>query len=249
MQQTLLGSQKKEEERAVSKPKRNEAPSNVFVEELKDVEKNETFAAAYVRRITSSTLNEKRTFIDVNFEYSIKPYPQERSHYGGYWGSGNTYSEETLQNLFENLLNFKKGLLEIPYTEDLKDAYRYTNLKEDNVLVVITVETKKYIETATKTKWEDFQEKFNAIKNKKIPDSYISLVQREYELEKAIEAKDKRISALKEEYLKKLEDKNTLISREPSEIYNELKKAKSELEALEKELKEIRNQIDNSAAQ
>ena len=248
MQQTLFGSQKKEEEKATYKPKRNEAPSNVFVEELKDVEKNETFAAAYVRRITTSTLNEKRTFIEVSFEYIIKPYPQERSHYGGYWGLGNTYSQETLQNLFENLMNFKRGLLEIPYTNDLKDAYRYTNLKGDNVLIIITLETIKYIETATKTKWKDFQEKFNAIKNKTIPDSYVGLVQREYELEKEIEAKDKRISALEKEYTEKLEDKNTLISREPSEIYNELKKAKSELGASEKELEEIRNQIDNSAA-
>lgn len=231
---------------AFSKSEKKEAPSNVFVEELQDIEKEETFAAAYVRKIANSTLNEKKIIIDVSQEYSIKPYPQERSCYGGYWGTGCTFSEETLQDLFQALIDFKKNLLETPYVEDLKDAHRYTNLKDANVIIVISDETKRYIETATKTSWEDFLKKFNAIKNKTIPEGYASLVQKEYELEKAIGAKEKRISALKNEYTEKLDEKNTLMQREPSEIYNELKKAKSELDLLKKELNGIRNKIDNS---
>lgn len=250
MQETLFGEKKQEEKKEFSKPKKAEMPSNVFVEDLKDIEKEETFAAAYVRRITKSTLDEKKIIIDVSQQYTIKPYPQERSCYGGFWGSGNTYTEETLQNLLQDLLNFKKEMLELPYTDDLKNADRYTNLKAANVIVVITDETKKYIENATKTKWEDLLKKLNEIKNKTIPEGYNSLVQEEYGLEKEIDVKKKEVSDLKENYVKIIEEDSLNLmtfDKDPTEIYNAWKKAKIDLANLERKLKEIRNKIDNAA--
>ena len=250
MQETLFGEKKQEEKKAFSNPEKKETPSNVFVEELQDIERNETFAAAYVRKIANSTLNEKKIIIDVSYSYEIKPYPQERSCYGGYWGSGCTFTEETLQDLFQALIYFKKNLLEAPYVEDLKNVYRYTNLKDTNVIVVISDETKKYIEEVTKTKWEDFLKKFNAIKNRIIPEGYNNLVQEEYGLEKETEAKEKEISDLKENYIKRIEDDAPNLAtfgKDPTEIHNAWKRAKSELVLLNNKLNETRNKIDNSA--
>lgn len=244
MQQSLFINQKKELAKECSPPIKNTYPSNVNAEELADIQKNETFAVAYVRRIAYSTLNEKRTIIEVNLRYSIKPYPQERSTYGGFSGSGHNYTEETLQDIFKDLIEFKENLMNVPYTNELKDAHRYTNLKDSNVLVAITENTKKYIETIAKIKWSDFLDKLNSIKNKTIPEGYNGLVQKECELEKTIEMKEKRISALKEEYIKKLDDRITLMQRNSSMIYNEFKKEKAELAIMKKELEEIRLKID-----
>lgn len=249
MQQTLLGEKKQEEKKEIPKPDKN-TPSNVFVEEFEAIEKDETFAVAQIVRKVVSTLGERITTLLVSDGLSIEPYPQENSCYGGYWGLQD-YSEEQAPELLRDLIEFRKHVLELPYTDDLRNADRYTNLKDSNIFIQITQPTKKLIEEKANIKWDKFLEDFNSIKSKHVPSSYGILVREEHKLEKEIEAKQKEVSDLKENYVKQIEEDSPNLDnfgKKPGEIYDTWKKAKSHLAELEAKLKGVRVKIDNAAS-
>ena len=236
---------KEKKQETITQKKTQNTPSNVFREEITEIKKDETYAVINAQRIVTTTLEKSETFLTVTFEHWIKPYPQERSHYGGFCKFSD-YNENNAADFLNDAIQFKRELLSLPYLADLKNAYRYTNLKAENVFVNISDVTKKFIESKSGRKWEDFLAELNSIKNKEIPSDYCEKAERENALEKEISLKEKKISALKEEYTEKLEDKNTLMPRNSSVIFNDFKKTKDELNSLKKELQETINQINNS---
>ena len=239
--------EKKQYQHAIIQKKTQNIPSNVFREEINEIKKEETYAVVNVNRIVATTLEKSETSLTVTFEHWITPYPQEMSHYGGFCKFSD-YNENNTADFLNDAIQFKKELLSLPYLADLKNAYKYTNLKAENVFVNISDVTKKLIETKSGRRWEDFLAELNSIKNKKIPSDYCEKAERENALEKEISLKEKKISALEEEYTEKLEDKNTLMPRNSSVIFNDFKKTKVELNSLKKELQETINQINKSIA-
>ena len=251
MQQTLFEEKKQEEAKPFSKseknpfynPKKNETPSNVFSEEIEDIKKNETFAYVKIERHVFTTLESKTTFFNLLEGFTIVPYPQEFSCYGGHYGfkqSGLEQCKEAMQYI----LDFKRSLLSVPFTENLKDAHRFTNLKSENFFVQVTDETKKIIEEHSGIKWESFESELNSIRNRIIPQNYEHLVELEYSLNKQIDSKKKEIDKLKKEYEKRIDETSSLIVTNPNEILENHKKSKTELKELEKQLSELKNQID-----
>lgn len=237
--------ERKQEQHAIIRKKTQNIPSNVFREEIAEIKKDETYAVINAQRIVTTTLEKSETLLTVTFEHWIKPYPQERSHYGGFCKFSD-YNENNRADFLNDAIQFKRELLSLPYLADLKNAYKYTNLKAENVFLNISEDTKKIIEFKSGRKWEDFLAEFNNIKNKEIPPDYYEKIEKETALEKEISLKEKKISALEEEYTEKLEDKNTLMPRNSSVIFNDFKKTKAELNSLKKELQETINQINKS---
>jgi hypothetical protein len=240
--------EKKQYQHAIIQKKTQNIPSNVFREEINEIKKEETYAVVNVNRIVATTLEKSETSLTVTFEHWITPYPQEMSHYGGFCKFSD-YHENTATDFLNDAIQFKRELLSLPYLADLKNAYKYTNLKAENVFINISEDTKKFIESKSGRKWEDFLAELNNIKNKEIPPDYCKKIEKETALEKEILLKEKKILSLKKEYTEKLEDKNTLMQRNSSVIFNDFKKTKAELNSLKKELQETINQINNSIAQ
>ena len=179
---------KKEGAETEPKPKakkKKEARSNVVIEEMSEVKRDHTYAYVNLQFASETTLEKSMEVIFCDYSYSIKPYPQISSCYGGYWGGGGRFDKADLDRLFPYLTKWKKGLFDRPYTDDdLTNAHRFSNLRPEHVYINVSDKTRSWIDRNTQTSWDDFLRDWDAIEVMPIPEGYVELVSREEELEK-----------------------------------------------------------------
>lgn len=176
-------------------------------EELEEPKKlNETYAhitlVRFILENVKGEIVEER--INVAKSLEIMPCPQEYSHFGGFFALGTSFKKEDFGKIFTYLLDFKRQMLCLPFTEDLKDAHRFTNLKASNVLMSLSDNTKAFIESQTGKSWNDFQQEWNGINNIRPSEEYKVLVEKEHKLKKEAEACQKETNNLENALKQKL---------------------------------------------
>ena len=176
--------QKKLKPEPEPKPKKkSEARSNVVIEDVSEVKREHTHAYVNLKYASETTLEKRMEVILYDYGYSIRPYPQASSRYGGYWGSGGRFDKEDLDQLFAYLIKWKRGLFDKPYTDDdLTNAHRFSNLKPEHVYINVSEKTRRWIDRNTQTSWDDFLRDWDAVDIAPTPEGYVDLVCREEEL-------------------------------------------------------------------
>lgn len=209
----------------------------------------ETVAWAEITYFCKVAVNgTKEEWLQLNTNLSIKPYPQKHSTYGGHFGGWTDYSKKDVKKLLGVLLDFKKRELALPYTDDLKNAYRYTNLKSKNIYILVKERGIKFIEENGGIKWADFLKKFNSISNIKLTEKYDRFAKREIGLEQGIKNIEKILQE-KIKYIKGLldntPDKNSKSDKQPNELFKEKANIDEKLAELRTELEGIKKELDN----
>ncbi len=176
--------QKKPKPEPEPKPKKkSKVRSNVVIEDISEVKRDHTYAYVNLKYASETTLEKRMEVILYDYGYSIKPYPQASSCYGGYWGSGGRFDKEDLDQLFAYLIKWKRGLFDKPYMDDdLTNAHRFSNLKPEHVYINVSEKTRRWIDRNTQTSWDDFLRDWDAIDVVPMPEGYVDLVCREEEL-------------------------------------------------------------------
>lgn len=179
-------------------PKNAAAPMNVHRDEPKGVERDCSFAVASVTREVASTLQGTQTAFQMTYELELKPYPQQDSCYGGFI-SLNSFAEDEIQEMLSDLLAFKREVLALPYTEDLRNADRFTNLKASEVHLNMSKETECCISGKVGGGWKSFMQEWNGIPNQAIPEGYRDLVQKEQVLKGEIDSIESRVQQMQKD--------------------------------------------------
>lgn len=189
-----------------SKPKKRETTSNVYHEDLPDIDdgccpvcgkklSEITYAVVNLEYASQTTLEKKVEGIFSSEHLSIKPNGN-----GGYWGCGRKFlvtdengDGEGRTEFLQYLMEWRSSLFRKPYTENLENGRRFSNLKAEHVFINVSEGTREWIERHIDRSWEDFLKEWNQIDAMPIPDGYVELVSREVGLEKELKDVEERI--------------------------------------------------------
>lgn len=161
---------------------------------LKEVEKtrNHTYLKCEWRcEIGLDDSKTEQIIMSTTLERPIKV--DESDSYGGCWGNSRPYTSKEANRVVDNILDFFKAQLDLPF-KDEGDDHLLRSIKREDVKLLISDKTKAFITKHSGTTWEDLAKNIEDMPEAQVTPEFENDVKEMGELGKDIgKMRDKRI--------------------------------------------------------
>ena len=160
---------------------------------LKEVEKTRNHTYMQVEYRCEIGLDNSRTeeiSVSTAFERPIRV--DENDSYGGSWGTGTSYTHKNANELVEDILEFFKAQLEVPFKERGDDHF-FRSIKREDVRLLITEKAKEFITKHSDTTWEELNKQIAELPETELTQEFEDMIKEYNQLENDIgKMSDKR---------------------------------------------------------
>ena len=164
--------------------------NNIWTEVDKFIEKCKTnkdnFAYLIVEFKIQSTLNEIKEWLYITSTME-RLFKNENDSYGGFWGIEDV---EQLNTFYQDVLEFKRKLCNVPYKKEIMENFILTDVHSDNIKVFFSNEVEEYLKR-NRIDVDKLKTDFENIKTREVTEEDIKLAERFYSIQKEIEELEK----------------------------------------------------------
>lgn len=178
-----------------------------------------------------------------------RPFKREDDTYGGYWSGQGTLNKNELDQLKNDIINWRKELLAAPYCKENADGHALRDIKAENIRVFIDDKAKEFINRTADWSVNVLTAELKAIKETPLTDEYLKKFER-------LEFLDKEIHKLEYDIMPQIKgkvdgvfsksDAQTVLDGEKFDLnaaLNLFKRLKAKLAVMEKEYDELRHEL------
>ena len=173
---------KKQKSKIISEVERQ---NNIWIDVNKFTDKckanKDNFAYIVVELKIQSTLNERKEWLYITSAFE-RLFKDDKDSYGGSWGIEDV---EDINGFYQDVLDFKRNLCNVPYKKKIIENFILTDVHSDNIMVFFRNGAEEYLESngidvnKLKADWEN-------IKSKPATDEDIKRAERYYFIQKEI---------------------------------------------------------------